>query len=38
MQPIGIQLLGRPFGERELLRVGHAYERTQSARSLAPAA
>ncbi|MFD3547945.1 amidase [Streptomyces sp. NPDC058655] len=36
--PIGMQLLGRPFGERQLLRVGHAYERTQPARSLAPAA
>ncbi|KOG86904.1 amidase [Streptomyces varsoviensis] len=36
--PIGMQLLGRPFGEQALLRVGHAYERTQSARSLAPVA
>ncbi|MFJ6617954.1 amidase [Kitasatospora sp. NPDC091335] len=34
--PIGLQLLGRPLGERTLLRVGHAYERTQPARSLAP--
>ncbi|MEV6618960.1 amidase [Streptomyces sp. NPDC051051] len=34
--PIGMQLLGRPFAERTLLLVGHAYERTQSARSLAP--
>ncbi|MGA5370605.1 amidase [Streptomyces griseoincarnatus] len=34
--PIGMQLLGRPFAERTLLRVGHAYERTQPARSLAP--
>jgi aspartyl-tRNA(Asn)/glutamyl-tRNA(Gln) amidotransferase subunit A len=33
-----MQLLGRPFGERQLLRVGHAYERAQPARSLAPAA
>ncbi|MFJ8540924.1 amidase [Streptomyces sp. NPDC093586] len=36
--PIGMQLLGRPFGERTLLRVGHAYERTQPARALAPVA
>ncbi|MFD8202019.1 amidase [Streptomyces sp. NPDC059701] len=34
--PVGMQLLGRPFAERTLLLVGHAYERTQSARSLAP--
>ncbi|KOV23658.1 amidase [Streptomyces sp. XY152] len=34
--PIGMQLLGRPFAERTLLLVGHAYERTQSARPLAP--
>ncbi|MEU8517754.1 amidase [Kitasatospora sp. NPDC048722] len=30
--PIGLQLLGRPLGERTLLRVGHAYERTRPAR------
>jgi len=24
--PIGLQLIGRPFGEAEILRVGHAYE------------
>ncbi|MDA3644063.1 amidase [Saccharopolyspora indica] len=36
--PIGMQLLGRAFGERTLLRVGHAYERTQPARALAPVA
>ncbi|MFH0522183.1 amidase [Streptomyces sp. M41] len=40
--PIGMQLLGRPFGESTLLRVGHAYERTvsppsRSARALARA-
>ncbi|MFI0537825.1 amidase [Streptomyces sp. WSLK1-3] len=34
--PIGMQLLGRPFAERTLLLVGHAYERTRPARSLAP--
>ncbi|GAA2975804.1 amidase [Streptomyces lactacystinicus] len=34
--PIGLQLLGRPLGERTLLRVGHAFERTQPARELAP--
>ncbi|MFF4818378.1 amidase [Kitasatospora sp. NPDC001309] len=27
--PIGLQLLGHPLDERTLLRVGHAYERTQ---------
>jgi aspartyl-tRNA(Asn)/glutamyl-tRNA(Gln) amidotransferase subunit A len=36
--PIGMQLLGRPLGETVLLRVGHAYEQTQPARELAPAA
>lgn len=25
--PIGLQLMGRPYGEAELLRIGHAYER-----------
>ncbi|WP_153812042.1 amidase [Streptomyces sp. SUK 48] len=35
--PIGMQLLGRPLGESVLLRAGHAYERTQPARELAPA-
>ncbi|MEU6912543.1 amidase [Streptomyces olindensis] len=30
--PIGMQLLGRPFGEPVLLRVGHAYEKTRPAR------
>ena len=24
--PIGLQLLGKPFGESELLRIAHAYE------------
>jgi aspartyl-tRNA(Asn)/glutamyl-tRNA(Gln) amidotransferase subunit A len=24
--PVGLQLLGRPFGEETLLRIGHAYE------------
>ncbi|MFE2408862.1 amidase [Kitasatospora sp. NPDC059408] len=32
--PIGLQLLGRPLGERTLLRVGHAYEQTQPTREL----
>ncbi|MFD8080779.1 amidase [Kitasatospora sp. NPDC059722] len=32
--PIGLQLLGRPLGERTLLRVGHAYEQTQPVRGL----
>ncbi|MFF3070542.1 amidase [Kitasatospora sp. NPDC057936] len=35
--PIGLQLLGRPLGERTLLRVGHAYEQTQPVRGLATA-
>ncbi|MFE2376102.1 amidase [Streptomyces sp. NPDC059398] len=34
--PIGMQLLGRPFGEAALLRVGHSYERTAPARVPAP--
>ena len=25
--PLGIQILGRPFGETTILRIGHAYER-----------
>ncbi|MFF8727180.1 amidase [Streptomyces sp. NPDC015171] len=33
--PIGMQLLGRPLGEAGLLRVGHAYEATRPARTLA---
>lgn len=36
--PIGMQLLGRPFGEPVLLRAGHAYEQTRPARGLAHAA
>ncbi|GAB3451571.1 amidase [Streptomonospora sediminis] len=36
--PIGMQLLGRPHSEAMLLRVGHAYERTQPVRTPAPAA
>ncbi|MFD7912400.1 amidase [Streptomyces sp. NPDC059752] len=34
--PIGMQLMGRPFGEAAVLRAGHAFERTGSARGLAP--
>ncbi|MEV1077967.1 amidase [Streptomyces sp. NPDC050211] len=34
--PIGMQLMGRPLGEAALLRAGHAYERTGTARGLAP--
>lgn len=34
--PIGMQLMGRPFGEATLLRAGHAFERTGTARGLAP--
>ncbi|WEB45021.1 amidase [Streptomyces yunnanensis] len=36
--PIGMQLLGPPLGESELLRVGHAYEQSEPARALAPVA
>jgi aspartyl-tRNA(Asn)/glutamyl-tRNA(Gln) amidotransferase subunit A len=28
--PVGLQLLGRPFGEGEMLRVAHAYEQSTS--------
>jgi aspartyl-tRNA(Asn)/glutamyl-tRNA(Gln) amidotransferase subunit A len=28
--PIGLQLLGKPFGEESILRVGHAYEQSTS--------
>jgi len=28
--PVGLQLLGRPFGESRLLRIGHAYEKSTS--------
>jgi aspartyl-tRNA(Asn)/glutamyl-tRNA(Gln) amidotransferase subunit A len=28
--PIGLQLLGKPFGEETLLRVAHAYEQSTS--------
>ncbi|MFF3721536.1 amidase [Streptomyces erythrochromogenes] len=35
--PIGMQLMGRPFDEATVLRTGHAYERTGTARDLAPA-
>ncbi|ANH95138.1 amidase [Streptomyces sp. SAT1] len=34
--PVGMQLLGRPFEEDVLLRVGHAYEQTRPARAPAP--
>ncbi|MFF2790688.1 amidase [Streptomyces sp. NPDC058049] len=34
--PIGMQLMGRPFGEAAVLRAGHAFERTGTARGLAP--
>ncbi|KUL36840.1 amidase [Streptomyces sp. NRRL F-4489] len=36
--PIGMQLLGRPLAEAELLRVGRAYERSVPVRALAPVA
>ncbi|MFI6642670.1 amidase [Streptomyces sp. NPDC050504] len=36
--PIGMQLMGPPLSEARLLRVGHAYERTEPAPGLAPVA
>ncbi|MEU2512388.1 amidase [Streptomyces syringium] len=36
--PIGMQLMGKPFGEATVLRAGHAYELSGTARGLAPAA
>jgi aspartyl-tRNA(Asn)/glutamyl-tRNA(Gln) amidotransferase subunit A len=35
--PIGLQLLGKPFGEEILLRIGHAYEQTTDWRRQKPA-
>ena len=26
--PVGLQLLGKPFGEQELLKIAHAYEQS----------
>jgi len=34
--PIGLQLLGKPFGEETLLKIAHAYERGTSWRSEKP--
>jgi aspartyl-tRNA(Asn)/glutamyl-tRNA(Gln) amidotransferase subunit A len=28
--PIGLQLLGKPFGEETILRIAHAYEQSTS--------
>ena len=28
--PVGLQLIGRMFGEADLLRIGHIYERSTS--------
>jgi len=35
--PLGMQILGRPFGEATILRVGHAYERATEWHSRRPA-
>lgn len=35
--PIGMQLMGKPFDEATVLRAGHAYELSGTARGLAPA-
>lgn len=34
--PIGMQLMGRPFGETEVLRLGHAYEQASGTRTRRP--
>jgi aspartyl-tRNA(Asn)/glutamyl-tRNA(Gln) amidotransferase subunit A len=34
--PLGMQILGRPFGETTVLRVGHAYERATEWRARRP--
>jgi aspartyl-tRNA(Asn)/glutamyl-tRNA(Gln) amidotransferase subunit A len=34
--PIGMQLMGRPFGEAEVLRLGHAFERASGTRARRP--
>jgi aspartyl-tRNA(Asn)/glutamyl-tRNA(Gln) amidotransferase subunit A len=34
--PLGMQILGRPFGEEAMLRVGHAYEQATEWRSRRP--
>ena len=34
--PIGLQLLGRPFGEETILRVAHAYEQSTNWRKEKP--
>ena len=34
--PIGMQLMGRPFGETEVLRLGHAFEQAHGTRSRRP--
>ena len=33
--PVGLQLLGKPFGEGDLIKVGHAYEQTTDWEKLA---
>ena len=35
--PIGLQLLGRPFGEESILRIAHAYERATKWHKAKPA-
>jgi aspartyl-tRNA(Asn)/glutamyl-tRNA(Gln) amidotransferase subunit A len=34
--PIGMQLIGRPFGETEVLRLGHAFEQASGTRTRRP--
>ncbi len=34
--PIGMQLMGRPFGEPEVLRLGHAFEQASGTRTRRP--
>ena len=35
--PLGMQILGRPFGEMEILRIGHAYEQATDWHTRRPA-
>ena len=35
--PIGLQVLGKPFGEETILKVAHAYEQTTDWRKARPA-
>src|SRR5207237_3593777 len=34
--PLGMQILGRPFGETMILKIGHAYERATESHARRP--